>query len=80
MVAQKRLARGLRLNHPEAVALISTVLMELIREGKSVAELMDTGRRILGKRQVGKPREVQSAFYSYMYTHKYVYLTDAKHR
>src|SRR6476661_2844610 len=38
-VAQKRLARGLRLNYPEAVALISTQLLELIRDGRSVAEL-----------------------------------------
>src|SRR6266850_8585140 len=44
-VAQKRLARGLRLNHPEAVALIATVLLELIRDGKSVAELMDLDRK-----------------------------------
>jgi urease subunit gamma/beta len=51
-LAQKRLARGLRLNHPEAVALIATQLLELIRDGKGVAELMDVGRRILGRRQV----------------------------
>ena len=51
-VAQKRLARGLRLNQPEAVALIATVLLELIRDGHRVAELMDVGRRILGRRQV----------------------------
>jgi len=51
-LAQKRLARGTRLNHPEAVALIATVLLELIRDGKNVAELMDTGRRILGRRHV----------------------------
>src|SRR5919206_3421928 len=51
-VAQKRLARGLRLNHPEAVALLGTQLLELIREGRSVAELMDVGRRMLGRRQV----------------------------
>jgi urease subunit gamma/beta len=47
-LAQKRLARGVRLNYPEAVALIATQLLELIREGRSVAELMDVGRRILG--------------------------------
>jgi urease subunit gamma/beta len=47
-LAQKRLARGLRLNYPEAVALIATQLLELIRDGHSVAELMDVGRRILG--------------------------------
>ena len=52
VVAQKRLARGLRLNYPEAVALISTQLLELIRDGRSVAELMDLGRRMLGRAQV----------------------------
>ena len=51
-LAQKRLARGLRLNYPEAVALISAVLLELIRDGRGVAELMDLGRRILGRGQV----------------------------
>ena len=51
-LAQKRLARGLRLNHPEAVALIATVLLELIRDGRSVSELMSLGRTILGRRQV----------------------------
>ena len=51
-LAQKRLARGLRLNHPEAVALIATQLLEFIREGKRVAELMDLGRRFLGCNQV----------------------------
>src|SRR5262249_2182863 len=51
-LAQKRLARGLRLNYPEAVALIATQLLELIRDGKSVAELMDLGRRMLGRAEV----------------------------
>lgn len=51
-LAQKRLARGLRLNYPEAVALLATQLLELIRDGKNVAELMDVGRRMLGHRQV----------------------------
>lgn len=51
-LAQKRLARGVRLNHPEAVALIATQLLELIRDGKSVSELMDLGKRMLGRRQV----------------------------
>ena len=51
-LAQKRLARGLRLNYPEAVALLATQLLELIRDGdRSVAELMDIGRTILGRRQ-----------------------------
>ncbi|GER56426.1 urease [Striga asiatica] len=52
-LAQKRLARGLRLNHAEAVALIAVQILELVRDGnKSVAELMDLGRQILGRRQV----------------------------
>ena len=51
-LAQKRLARGVRLNHPEAVALIATVLLEFIRDGKSVAELMNLGRQLLGRNQV----------------------------
>jgi urease subunit gamma/beta len=63
-VAQKRLARGLRLSYPEAVALIATQLLELIRDGHPVATLMDRGRRILGRAHVlpGVPemiREVQ---------------------
>ncbi len=51
-LAQKRLARGLRLNHPEAVALIATQLLELIRDGRSVAEVMSLGKQMLGRRQV----------------------------
>lgn len=51
-LAQKRLARGLRLNHPEAVALIATQLLEFIRDGRSVAELMDLGRQFLGRTDV----------------------------
>src|SRR5580765_2428578 len=52
VLAQKRLARGLRLNHPEAVALIAAQLLEFIRDGRSVAELMDLGRQFLGRNQV----------------------------
>ena len=51
-LAQKRLARGVPLNYPESVALIATVILELIRDGRAVAELMDVGRRLLGRRQV----------------------------
>jgi urease subunit gamma/beta len=51
-LAQKRLARRLRLNHPEAVALIATQLLEFIRDGRSVAELMNLGRKFLGRNQV----------------------------
>jgi urease subunit gamma/beta len=51
-LAQKRLARGLRLNYPEAVALISTQVLEFIRDGRTVAELMDLGRQLLGRADV----------------------------
>ncbi len=51
-VAQKRLARGQRLNYPEAVALIASQVMEFVRDGRSVSELMDLGRQMLGRRQV----------------------------
>ena len=51
-LAQKRLARGVRLNYPETVALIATQVLEFIRDGRNVAELMDLGRRLLGRNQV----------------------------
>ena len=51
-LAQKRLARGLRLNYVEAVALIATQLLEFIRDGRRVSELMDLGRRLLGVNDV----------------------------
>jgi len=47
LVAERRKAKGLKLNYPEAIALISTEIMEGAREGKTVAELMDYGRTIL---------------------------------
>ncbi len=47
-VAQKRYARGLPLNYPEAVALIATQLLEFIRDGERVAVLMDKGKQLLG--------------------------------
>ena len=46
-LAKKRRARGLKLNHPEAVALITAELLELIRDGKSVAEIIGIGPTIL---------------------------------
>jgi urease subunit gamma/beta len=52
VLAQKRLARGRRLNHPEAVGLIASQVLEFIRDGRSVADLMDLGRQLLGRRQV----------------------------
>ncbi len=51
-LAQRRLARGLRLNYPEAVALIASQILEFIRDGHSVSELMDLGRRLLGRADV----------------------------
>ena len=52
VLAQKRLARGLKLNHPESVALIATQILEFIRDGRTVAELMDLGRQFLGRADV----------------------------
>jgi urease subunit gamma len=51
-LAQKRKARGLKLNYPEAVALITSQLLEMARDGKSVAELMSAGRNILSRNDV----------------------------
>jgi urease gamma subunit len=52
MVARRRLERGVKLNHPEAVALISDFLLEGARDGKSVAELMEQGAHVLTREQV----------------------------
>jgi urease gamma subunit len=52
LLAERRKARGLKLNYPEAVALISAGIMEGAREGRSVAELMDHGRTLLGRDDV----------------------------
>ena len=51
-VARKRLARGVKLNYPEAVALISDVVVEGARDGSSVADLMRDGGNVLTKDQV----------------------------
>jgi urease subunit gamma/beta len=51
-LAQKRLWRGVRLNYPEAVALIAAQILEFIRDGRSVPDLMDLGKNILGRRDV----------------------------
>ncbi|MER5847643.1 urease subunit gamma [Streptomyces sp. NPDC002012] len=51
-VAQKRRARGLRLNHPEAVALITIHLLEGARDGRTVSELMASGRKVLSREDV----------------------------
>jgi urease gamma subunit len=51
-VARRRRARGLKLNHPEAVALITAELLEGIRDGRSVSDLMDFGSTILTRAEV----------------------------
>lgn len=51
-VARKRLARGVKLNHPEAIALITDFVVEGARDGRSVADLMQAGGRILTRDQV----------------------------
>lgn len=50
-VARKRLARGVRLNHPEAIALITDAVVEGARDGKSVADMLQTGAQIVTRDQ-----------------------------
>src|SRR6516164_9556048 len=52
MVARRRLDRGVKLNHPEAVALISDFIMEGARDGRTVAQLMETGAHVISRAQV----------------------------
>lgn len=52
LVAEKRRARGLRLNYPEAVALITCAVLEGARDGQTVAELMAAGQKILARADV----------------------------
>ena len=52
LLAERRKARGLKLNYPEAVALISAFVMEGARDGRSVAELMSAGREVLTRDEV----------------------------
>jgi urease subunit gamma len=52
MVARRRLERGVKLNHPEAVALISDFILEGARDGRSVAELMEAGAQVLTRSEV----------------------------
>jgi urease subunit gamma len=51
-VARRRLERGVKLNHPEAVALITDFILEGARDGKSVAELMEAGAHVITRAQV----------------------------
>jgi urease subunit gamma len=52
LLAERRLARGVKLNYPESIALISAAIMEGARDGRTVAELMSSGRTILGRDDV----------------------------
>lgn len=52
LLAERRKARGLKLNHPEAVALISAAVLEGARDGKTVAQLMSEGRNVLSRDDV----------------------------
>ncbi|WP_155033142.1 urease subunit gamma [Enterobacter asburiae] len=52
LVAERRLARGVKLNYPESVALISAFIMEGARDGETVASLMEAGRHVLTRDQV----------------------------
>jgi len=61
LLAERRLARGLKLNYPETVAYLSMQIIEGARDGKSVAELMSLGKTLLSREQVmdGIPELVQ---------------------
>jgi urease subunit gamma len=52
LLAERRMARGLKLNHPEAVAFITAAVMEGARDGMTVAELMSLGTTVLGRDNV----------------------------
>lgn len=52
MVARRRLERGVKLNHPEAIALISDFVVEGARDGRSVADLMEAGAHVIARDQV----------------------------
>ena len=52
LVAERRRARGLKLNHPEAVALITAAILEGARDGRTVAQLMSDGKQVLTREDV----------------------------
>lgn len=62
VVARRRLERGVKLNHPEAVALISDFIVEGARDGRSVADLMEAGAHVISRDQVmdGVPELISS--------------------
>ena len=60
-VARKRLERGVKLNHPEAIALITDAVVEGAREGRSVADMMEAGAQVITRKQCmeGVPEMIQ---------------------
>ncbi|MAN56517.1 MAG: urease subunit gamma [Paracoccus sp. (in: a-proteobacteria)] len=62
MVARNRLARGVRLNHPEAIALITDFVVEGARDGRSVADLMQAGAHVItaGQCMAGVPEMIET--------------------
>ncbi|EGK09107.1 urease subunit gamma [Psychrobacter sanguinis] len=62
LLAERRKAKGLKLNYPEAIALISCAIMEGAREGRTVAEMMSAGREVLTRDDVmeGVPEMIES--------------------
>src|SRR5665213_4003511 len=67
LLAERRRARGLKLNHPEAIALISAAIMEGARDGKSVSTLMSEGKTVLARADVmeGVPEMIPDIPVSY---------------
>ena len=61
IVARRRLERGVRLNHPEAIALITDHVVEGARDGRSVADLMKSGAEVVSRAQVFTPRAASRA-------------------
>jgi urease gamma subunit len=61
-VAERRRARGLKLNHPEAIAILTSFVLEGARDGRAVADLMSSGRAVLGRDDVlpGVPEMLES--------------------
>jgi urease gamma subunit len=61
-VAERRRARGLKLNHPEAIAILTSFILEGARDGRAVADLMSSGRAVLGRDDVlpGVPEMLES--------------------
>ena len=62
IVARKRLERGVKLNHPEAVALITDFVVEGARDGRSVADLMQEGARVLSRAEIIHDVQVEATF------------------